>query len=495
MNPKKEVEMNIYFTDYFNIDKEALNEYGAFDISLINDLPVFIDPFLLFTSEKKEYQSLHDKIIEYIAFLRDRSQDGKIRPGLIKSWFHFPEVKQSWLGYSKNGNSGRGLGLKFANALNANLYNIFNNFGQENVTQGSHLEKLCLIKSNVGRDMISDFTTNLIKGFLCEYTQMFAEKHLDKLQIRSVSVNHAAFNFNTRTWMSKIYKLPYIDNDYVLLTPKDILTKDDTWISKHDLHTDFKTITSSIPNETLRDQINEYFIRTLPKKEPKKEDYAIARDLTLSKYPEIIDYYIKYKEDHGDKARELSNDNVKAAERLFIEKIHEFISLLDEESLFTKVAWDTFEETYQRIIYLKQVIEKNDGYKIFYIKGEPVKREADLQLMFKLTWFATPSDFNSEVDNGGGPVDFKISRGFKDKTLVEFKLASNSKLKQNLAKQVERYAEANQTNKAIKVILYFDDGELAKTQKVLKELDLKEGKTIILIDAGNDKPSASNIKF
>lgn len=486
--------MNIYFTDYFTIDKEILDGYGAFNISLINDLPVFIDPFLLFTSEKDEYKTLHDNIIEYIAFLRDRSQDGAIRPGLIKSWFHFPEVKQSWLGYSKNGNNGRGLGSQFANALNENLYNIFNNFGQEQVTQGSHLEKLCLIKSKVGRDMISDFTTNLIKGFLCEYTQEFTKKHLDKSQIRSVSVNHAAFNYNTRTWISKIYKLPYIDNDYILLTPKDILTKDDTWISKHDLHTDFKTITSSIPNAALRDQINEYFLRTLPKREPKKEDYAIARDLTLSKYPEIIDYYIKYKEDNGEKARDISIDNVKEAERLFINNIHHLVSLLDEQNQFTKVKWDTFEETYQRVMYLKQVIENNDGYRIFYIKGKPVKRESDLQLMFKLTWFATPSDFNSEVNNGGGPVDFKISRGFKDKTLVEFKLSSNSKLKQNLAKQVERYTEANQTDKAIKVILYFDDSELAKTKKVLKELGLKEGKTIVLIDA-RKRPSASNIKL
>lgn len=486
--------MNIYFSDYFNIDKEILDEYGAFDISLINDLPVFIDPFLLFTSEKKEYQELHDNIIGYIAFLREMSQNGEIRPGLIKSWFQFPEVKQSWLGYSKTGNSGRGLGPQFATALNGNLSTIFTNFGKEQITKGSHLEKLCLIKDNVGRDMISDFTTNLIKGFLCEYTQEFAKKHLDPSQIRPVSVSHAAFNYTMRVWTPRIYKLPYIDNDFILLTPKDILTKDDTWISKHDLFADFSTITSSIPNEELRAQINEYFIRTLPKKEPKKEDYEIARALTLSKYPEIIDYYIKYKEDHGEKARDISSDKLKEAERLFIENIHEFVTTLDKKVQFTKVKWDTFEEAYQRVMYLKQVIENNDGYRIFYIKGKPVKREADLQLMFKLTWFATPSDFNSEVNNGGGPVDFKISRGFKDKTLIEFKLASNTKLKQNLAKQVERYQEANQTNKAIKVILFFDDSELAKTQKVLKELGLREGKNIILIDA-KKKVSASNLEI
>jgi len=244
--------MNIYFTDYFNVEKDTLDKYGAFDISLINDLPVFIDPFLLFTSEKKEYKELHDKIIDYITFLRDKSQGGEIRTGLIKSWFYFPEVKQNWLGYSKNGNNGKGLGSQFADSLNRNLYKIFKNFGEENITQGSHLEKLCLISSNVGRDMISDFTTNLIKGFICEYTEVFAEKYLDKLQIKEVSVKHANFNYQTQTWISKNYKLPYIDNDYVLLTPKDILTKDDTWISKSSLESKFMTIASSIPNFSSR---------------------------------------------------------------------------------------------------------------------------------------------------------------------------------------------------------------------------------------------------
>lgn len=223
--------MQIYFSDYFNIEKDIVFDYGAFNISLINDLPVFIDPFLLFTSDKKEYQNLHDEIINYIAFLREMSQHGPIKKGLIKNWFLFPEVKQSWLGYSKTGNNGTGLGPEFASALNENLHSIFNNFGSEEITTGSHLEKLCLIKSDVGRDNISDFTANLIKGFLCEYTQTFAKTHLEEYQVKIVSVNHAEFNYDMRRWVSKQYTLPYIDDDYVLLTPRDILTKDDTWIN------------------------------------------------------------------------------------------------------------------------------------------------------------------------------------------------------------------------------------------------------------------------
>ena len=160
--------MKIYFSDFFEVSPKELEAYGSFDPSLINDLPLFIDPFLLFNSDKPEYQKLHDDIIQYVAFLRDRSEKEGISKGLIKAWFLFPEVKQTWFGYSKIGNGGSGLGQKFAKSLNENLNTVFTNFGTEEITNGSHLEKLCLIKDGVGRDNISDFTTNLIKKFLLD---------------------------------------------------------------------------------------------------------------------------------------------------------------------------------------------------------------------------------------------------------------------------------------------------------------------------------------
>ena len=63
--------MNLFFTDVFKVEPKALDEYGAFNISLASDLPLFIDPFLLFNSESARYQELHDEIIEYLRFLRD----------------------------------------------------------------------------------------------------------------------------------------------------------------------------------------------------------------------------------------------------------------------------------------------------------------------------------------------------------------------------------------------------------------------------------------
>ncbi|WP_371180702.1 hypothetical protein [Xanthomonas sacchari] len=486
--------MKVYFSDYFSVSPEALKEYGALNVSLINDLPLFIDPFLLFNSEKKEYLDLHAAIIKYIRFLRDLSEGGKTSDGHIKHLFTFKEVKQNWLGYSMVGNSGSGLGAKFATAMNENLSTIFSNFGDEKITKGSHLEKLCLIKDGVGKDAISDFTTNLIKSYLCEYTQTFAEKHLASNRIKAVDVSHATFNYDLRRWMPKRYKLPYIDGDYVLLTPKDILTKDEAWINRHDIVADFEDILDAVPNDVLRAQINDYFLRQIPD-DAKKKDMNEAAIRAIRTFPQIIDYYIRYKEDNGDKAVAVSEERLRETESQFINQVSNLIEKLVEDDKFYKTPTDTFEETSRRVQFLKQVIEKNDGYKIFYIKGKPVQREVDLQLMFRLTWFASSDDVNAEVNNGRGPVDYKISRGSKDATLVEFKLASNSKLKQNLAKQVEVYKDANQTKKSVKVVLHFTDEEYAKVKKVMKELKIKEGDDFVLIDASRtNKPSGSNAR-
>ena len=74
-------DLHIYFSDFFNVSREIMDTYGVFDISLINDLPMFIDPFLLFNSEKAEYQALHDEIIKYVKFLRDKAVSSKLDRG------------------------------------------------------------------------------------------------------------------------------------------------------------------------------------------------------------------------------------------------------------------------------------------------------------------------------------------------------------------------------------------------------------------------------
>jgi hypothetical protein len=490
--------MKIYFSDFFNVEPDLIEDYGAFNVSLINDLPLFIDPFLLFGNNSPQYQSLHKSILKYLTFLKTKAEIGIDKHSQIQSWYLFPEVKQNWFGYSKVGNGGSGLGEKFGKVFSLSIHIVFDDLGKEQITQSSHLEKASLFEVGVGKDNISDFTTNLIKHYLLDYTENFAIQNIDKKMLNIVNVDKVYFDYELERWMPKEFSLPFIFDDYVLLTPKNILTKDDNWINSNDLRGDFRRICNSIPNEQLRQEISNYFQKRLPptKKDKLNTQKEITKAIheTIRKYPEIIKWFIKIKEDNKESAKSISKQKVAEVESIFIKKIQEFVSILVEQTEFYNIKPNgSYEESLNRIMFLKQVIEKNDGYRLFYIDGVPIKREDDLQIIYRLTWFATDYDVNREPNNGRGSVDYSISIGSSDKTLVEFKLASNSKLKQNLAKQVKIYEKANNTTNSIKVILYFDTTELIKVQKILKELKISNSKDIVLIDAGR-KISASNVK-
>lgn len=161
-----------------------------------------------------------------------------------------------------------------------------------------------------------------------------------------------------------------------------------------------------------------------------------------------------------------------------------------KQTSFDKIK-ETYKNSLERVKYLKNIIENRDGYKIFYNEQKPITKEKDLHILYDLTWFETTLDVNKEVNNGRGPVDFKVSLGL-DQTIVEFKLASNPHLKRNLAKQVEIYAKANHHPGKIIVIAYTTEKQETRVKTILKELSLLENKGIILIDARFDnKPSAS----
>jgi hypothetical protein len=484
-----------FFSDRFGIDPSVLDEYGALDVSLLIDLPLFIDPFLLFNSKRPEYQRLHDELIRYLVFLRDKSKGGHVSEGLLRAWYCFPEVKQTWLGFSLEGNEGSGLGIDFARALHTNLHKLFPEFGQEKITKASHIEKVCLIREGVGRDNISDFVTNLIKDYLCTYTETFAAKFLKPEQTRSVTIPGATFNYETESWESKQYRLPWIDNDYVILSPKDLLTRDDNWINKTDLLRRFEDIPPSIPDGQLRELVSNYFEKMLPRherREPNQKERAEAARRTILEYPQLIDYYIRQKEDTGSQAASVASERVRLTETLLVKQLQTLQTLLSENTLFYETSGETYNEAHQRAAFLKDVVENKGGHRLFYVDGEPIQRELDLQIAYRLVWFGSPSDVSTEVNDGRGPADFKIARGAKDKTIVEVKLAKNSRLRRNLERQAEIYQKASDAPHAIKIIIFFNAEEEERVATILHELGLTGHKDIILIDARSDnKPSGS----
>ncbi|MDW9590283.1 hypothetical protein GOC31_30820 [Sinorhizobium meliloti] len=489
--------MATYFHEYFGVSRDAVDDYGAFNVSIINDLPLFIDPFLLFHSSNAEYQNLHESILQYIRFLRDEVVAGRVNRDRIKAWFHFPEVRQNWLGFSLVGNGGSGLGRAFANSLSENLAELFADFGAEKVSKSSHLEKVCLVRDGVGRDNISDFTTNLIMDFLCRYTETFAVANIDPKLLRKVWVNKAMFNYGTGTWQRRQYTLPWLarENDFVLLTPKDILTREENWINRTDMIRDFEEIPMAIPDAELRGQVFAYFEKELarpPEGEVTQRQLDEAAAKTFIKFPLLVDYYIKHKEQTGQKAVNISSDRVSETRLVFEEHVREMQRLLAEVTGFYTLPGGTYEETHQRLAFLKDVIENKGGHRIFWHNGKAIQREQDLHVLTRLIWFGSPSDVGAEANDGRGPVDYKISRGAFDKTLIEMKLAKNTALRRNLEKQLPIYQAASDAKHGIKAIIYFTLEEKMRVTAILKDLEIDGHADIVLIDARIDnKPSAS----
>ncbi|WP_433562299.1 hypothetical protein ACQP1O_33105 [Nocardia sp. CA-151230] len=486
-----DVSKHLYFAEHFDVDPQVLRDYGAFNICIASDLPLFIDPFLLFNSDKPEYRQLHDGIIAYLRFLRSKA-DVDLSPGLIDAWYRFKEVKQNWLGFTVLGNDGSGLGRKFAVALNSALGTILDNIGEETITESTHLEKLALIQDRVGRDNISDFTTNLIKGYLAEYTQTFAKKYLDPSRCEVFAVERARFNYDTETWETRRYLLPRLGDDYVLLTPSDLLTCGETWIAHAGMLRDFRSLPAAVPNAELRAQINNYF-RSQLGKSPTRAKEKEAAQKTVNAYPELIDYYIRSRENLGADATVTSRLRTDAAFELLVKQLKSAIDDLQARTSFYTTPCTSYDEALQRVRDFKDYIEHNDGYRVINRGKLPKAHEHEVQIFFGLIWRYSQFDVNREPNNGRGPVDFKVSYGSGDKSLIEFKLAANTKLRQNLENQVEIYQKANRTSKAIKVIICYTAADQRKVAKILTELELQHEPSVVVIDARADnKPSASN---
>lgn len=200
---------------------------------MVCDIPLFIDPMLIFNSAKPEYKALHSEIIHYFHFLYTKAKQ-ELSPKDINAWFNFSEVPNNWLGYSMKGNKGLALGIKYAKFLYGNIGFALDTHG---ISKGQHIEKVMLLYEGSGKDKISDLIVNLIKKFLCEYTETFAKKYINPNLCKTLPVDKAYFNYNTESFVSKEYMLPYIYNEkgkieYVLLTPFDILREDEPSIEK-----------------------------------------------------------------------------------------------------------------------------------------------------------------------------------------------------------------------------------------------------------------------
>ena len=121
------------------------------------DLPLGIDPFLLFKSRDSEYRQLHTLLIATfnagVAAIREADTDEAHR------LFDFPEVSAIGLGYTQGGKRGSGVGSYLAGLIIDTL-EASPALQQRGVR---HVEEMQLLSAGIGPDRVSDITANVLK--------------------------------------------------------------------------------------------------------------------------------------------------------------------------------------------------------------------------------------------------------------------------------------------------------------------------------------------
>jgi hypothetical protein len=147
-------------------------------------------------------------------------------------------------------------------------------------------------------------------------------------------------------------------------------------------------------------------------------------------------------------------------------------------------------------------IEENQGWGLLWNDNKTPRHEKSSQLLFlgiiKHYCKANDIDISKEPNIGRGPVDFKVSKGYRLRALMEAKLARNTKFWKGITAQLPTYLKAEEIEIGyFIVIVYNDDDEerVVGIQETIKEVMKETGRELkaIVVDARPGRPSASKL--
>lgn len=237
------------------------------------DVPLGIDPFLLFKSRDPELAALHSTIVTAfnlgVETVRYKDTNGALY------LFDFPEVTEIGLGYTTKSKRGSGVGQLLSRLIVGTLQD-----SPALLERGlRHIEEMQLVSIGIAADRISDITANLIKHYLISYTQR--QSGLWNIPLKSsVPISHI-FDPERLEWYDDYVDLPVdpLNQNPILLVPRRIV-RALPWINY---------------NDYFRLEFQAYLrkkrIRATPLKLAKEQVIAVTRSEV-----ERIDRYVTRKE-------------------------------------------------------------------------------------------------------------------------------------------------------------------------------------------------------
>lgn len=466
----------ILFSQKFGCDATAFSDARLIEPILNCDTPLFIDPTLIRTSQNEiisgaGYSAMRkrfDQIFQLAGVYRKSGNQSAYEAAL--KLLNIDEFRFTHLGYGSSRTSGTDRPRELRERALSTVLDMIE-LGEVN---SDLISLIGLFEDGIGPDAIGDFAAHCISEQLVSISSAFYREH--DLPTRQFAKFGGA----------DLVPDPSAPDDPILLVPHDI-------VRDLPLATDWSDVNKAVSEiEEIRDKFNSFFVGVARPLISEKK--AALREVVFSS-PEMLKAL-------ADALLELATNydpnqdifNYFAIRKIFSGEI----DVLPNEKVGASInkIEDLMEVVRLSINYFKKQVENNNLWELLWSDGRP-KRERAAQLAFYAVSDVyckfNDIDITPEANMGGGPVDFKFSKGYDLRVVVELKM-STGRVVHGYSKQLEIYKKASETEDAIFIVI--DVGGIGQKLKEIKRLREyrrqtdKKTSEIVVIDA-RQRDSAS----
>jgi hypothetical protein len=448
----------VLFSQRFGIKPAALERAGLLDPVLNSDTKLFIDPVLLPRSankliSKEAYAALRTAFSEIVKLVAASQQPNDVAWRNAAKRLNLSERPETGLGYGGASTSG-------ASRPNDIKQKVLST-AKEIVTLGENdpeiISLMGLFEEGIGPDTISDLATNIILTELSRLTTSFCE---------SQNIATKAF----AGFASPLPPNPFRTDRPIILVPKDILRDLPIAVDWSDI----SRVVGEI--EEIRDRFNR-LVGGIAKATVSERKDALKR-AALSSLENFQNFFHEFlaSSDTYDPNDDILN--FYAFRRLITADLTAYGGTIKPAAAPTRAEL-------QRIVteiigHFRQLVEKNNMWELLWT---PVFCKAN------------NIDISPETNSGGGPVDFKFSKGYANRVVVEVKRSLGT-VEHGYKVQTEKYKDAANTDAAIFMII--DVGgmgqklaNIKKHQSALTEKGIKASQ-IEVVDAKRRKSASKS---
>lgn len=475
------VKNPITLSSQFGIDSHLLDNLGVLDPTLAIDTKLFIDPLLLKHSAHPEingaavnqYRTHFERVIKFLA---STNSTNDVAWRTARRLLEFHEIRGTCLGYGAASIHGSGFGEK----LTDRLMKVSKEIVDLGIGDPDLFPAMALFEADIGPDRISDMTTNVVLVALVDLNQRI----LSELELKGESFEIQGV---TGTFLCN----PFQDqNTPIILVPGDVLRT-------LPIARDWDSIADAAShNAVLRHRVNEQISHIWAAKTKRDKDQLKVEVLANQEaFQTLLDAIHEVPPAGYDLAADPDGLIQWAHVATRFAKSYPLNLLAFQHPTDLQTV---YELVHRVVKQFQQLIENNGLNKELYKEtGEPRRESTAQRLFFTVAHCyceANNVDVSPEVDSGTGQVDFKFSKGFDARVLVEVKLSTNQKLVHGYETQLEIYKQSEQTMRAIYLVI--DVGKMGKKDKRLIAVRNETSKLgqplsdLVIVD-GTLKPSAS----